>query len=316
MTRTPPSSPDGGPPQAALPAPRLSGVAKGLLLMVLSTAAFACMHGAIRHASEGLHPFEIAFFRNFFSLVALTPWLLRLGWSPFRTARPTVHVFRGVINVVSMLCYFTALTITPLALVTALGFTAPLFATLGAMVFLGEKVRLRRWTALVIGFAGTLVVVRPGFEEVGLGPLLVLAASALWACALLIIKAQSRTESSLTITLYMAVVLTPLSLVAAIPYWEWPSWGQLGWMALIGGLGTIGQFALAQSFREAEATVVMPLDFLKLPWAALIGYLAFAEIPDVWTWTGGAMIFAATAYIAVRESRIKGRVEAGRPGTT
>ncbi|MCC7273818.1 MAG: DMT family transporter [Alphaproteobacteria bacterium] len=284
---------------------RPPSVLRGILLMVLATAAFMAMQGAIRFLTFELPPFVIAFYRNFGSLLILAPWTLRMGLHSWRAARPGVHLLRGGINVVSMLCQFTALSMTPLAEVTALSFTAPLFATLGATLFLGEKMRLRRWTALAVGFVGALVILRPGFAEVGAGPLLAVFASALWATALLIIKLQARTDSSLTITLYMALVMTPLSLLAALPWWVWPDPRQLAWLAAVAALGTLGQMALAQSFREADATAVMPFDFLKLLWAAAIGFVAFGEMPDAWTWTGGAVIFSSTLYIAWREAKTK-----------
>lgn len=294
------------------PRPAAPSVLRGILLMLLATFAFMAMQGAIRHMTAELPPFVIAFYRNFVSLLILTPWIVGLGPRAWRSARPGVHLLRGGINVVSMLCQFTALSMTPLADVTALSFTAPLFATLGAVVFLGEKMRLRRWSALVVGFVGALVILRPGIIEIGPGPILTIVASALWATALLIIKVQARNDSSLTITLYMALVMSPLSLLAALPFWVWPSWGQLGWLVGIAALGTLGQVALAQSFREADATAVMPFDFLKLVWAAAIGWAAFGEMPDGWTWTGGAIIFASTLYIAWREAKTKrdGRVQA------
>lgn len=293
------------PPHAPTIPIRPPSALRGILLMVLATAMFMGMHGVIRHASADIHPFVVAFYRNFVSLLLLAPWIVRFGARLLRTSRPQVHLLRGGINVISMLCFFYALGITPLAEVTALSFTAPLFATLGAVLFLGEKMRIRRWSALVVGFIGTLVILRPGFAEIGLGQMLIVFSSALWACALLIIKIQARTESSLTITLYMAIIMTPLSLLAAIPHWSWPDPGMLGWLVAVGVLGTAGQVALAQSFREAEATVVMPFDFLKLIWAATIGFLAFGEVPDGWTWVGGTVIFASSVYIAYREAKAR-----------
>ena len=278
---------------------------RGILYMLIATAAFVTMQGGIRHMTGELHPFVVAFFRTSLSLVVLAPWILRQGPGTWRSARPSVHVFRGAINTVSMLATFVALSITPLAEVTALSFTAPLFATLGAILFLGEKVRLRRWLALAAGFVGALLILRPGFATVGAGLLLAVFASALWAMALLIIKVQSRTDSSITITLYMGLVMSPLALLCALPFWTWPDAGQFLWLAGIATLGTVGQVALAQSFREADTTVVLPFDFFKLIWATAIGFLAFGEIPDLWTWIGGTVIFASTVYIAWREAKTK-----------
>ncbi|WP_374444461.1 DMT family transporter [Stella sp.] len=278
---------------------------RGILCMLVATAAFMTMQTGIRHLTGEMHPFVVGFFRTFLGLLWLMPWILRIGPAAWRSARPLVHVFRGAINTVSMLCTFVALSITPLAEVTALSFTAPLFATLGAILFLGERVRLRRWLALGTGFLGALLILRPGFAEVGTGPILAVVASALWAMALLIIKVQSRTDSSVTIALYMGLVMSPLALACAIPFWVWPDPGQFLMLVAVGGLGALGQVALNQSFREADATVVLPFDFLKLIWATALGFLVFAEVPDLWTWIGGTVIFAATLYIAWREAKTK-----------
>ena len=144
-------------------------------MMAAAAAAFSFMHAAIRHLSGEMHPFEIAFFRVFFGFVALAPVFMLHGLAPLQTKNVKLFAYRGLLNAAAMLMFFYSLSITPLATVAALGFTAPLFATLLAMLMLGEVVRLRRWTAILIGFAGTLIILRPGVVEVGLGPLLVVA---------------------------------------------------------------------------------------------------------------------------------------------
>ena len=135
-----------------------------------------------------------------------------------------------------------------------------------------------------------------------LGALLVLLSSGAWAAALIDIKLLSRTESSLTITVYAALFLTPITLVAALPFWSWPGGTTLLWLALIGGLGSLTQLAIAQAFHEAEATQVLPADFTKLPWAAAVGLAFYGEVPDLPTILGGCLICAAVAYVAYREA--------------
>lgn len=284
---------------------RLSAPLAGALLMAIAAASFSIMHAGIRHVAGDMHPFEIAFFRVFFGFVVLAPVFMRQGWAPLRTTKIKLFGARGVLNAIAMLMFFYGLVITPLATVAALGFTAPLFATVLAMLFLGEVVRLRRWTAIAIGFLGALVILRPGIIEIGLGPLLIVASAVVWSVALMIIKMLTRTESSVTITAYASIFLAPVSLVAAWPFWTWPNAEQLIWLAAIGGIGTIAQTAMNQSFKLADASAVLPVDFTKLLWASAIGFAVFDEVPDVWTWTGGAMIFASATYIGIRESRLK-----------
>ena len=286
-----PSS-DHGPPQNVL---------RGMMFMVISTIALVSMNTLARHMSDEFHPFQIAFFRSFFGFLFFMPWFIRYGFEPLRTKMLGWHAARGVANGVCTLMYFMGLSLIPLAKVMALSFSSPLFATIIAFITLGEVIRTRRITALIIGLAGTMIILRPGFVELDLGSILILGACAAWAGCLVIIKVLARTESSVTITLYSTIFLMPVSLTAAIPYWQWPNVDQLLLLAVMGIAGSIGQTALAQSFREADMTAVMPLEFLRLVWAALFGYFFFAEVPDVWVWTGGSVIFAASFYIAIRE---------------
>jgi drug/metabolite transporter (DMT)-like permease len=274
---------------------------RGIALMFVSTFFFAAMHGSIRYMSATIHPFEIALFRNVFALVVVLPWFWRYGIAPLRTQRFGLHALRAVLNIMAMLSFFYALSITPLSEVTALGFTAPIFATVLAALLLGEVVRARRWTAIAIGFLGTMIILRPGFEAIGLGQILVLFSSMIWACALLVIKTLGRTDSSATIISYMALLMIPLSLVPALLVWRWPDPLEWCWLIGIGVLGGIGQFCMTEALRQADTAVVMPFDFFKLVWVSAIAWLAFAEGLDLYTWIGGAVIFASALYIAYRE---------------
>ena len=274
---------------------------KGLMWMLLSGILMSCMHGSIRHVSAGLHPFEIAFFRLAFGLLPLLPWFIKLGWAPLRTNRLGLLGLRGALNVACMLAFFYTLSITPLVEVTALVFTAPIFATIGAMVVFGERVGLRRWTAIGVGFLGVLVVLRPGFQEIGQGQMLALFAAVVWGVCIVLIKSLGRTESSLTITVYMSLVMAPLALIPAIWVWQWPDQEQFLWLLAIGVLGGAGQMAMVEALKVGETHVIMPMDFTRLIWISVIAYAAFAEVPGLYTWIGGAIIFAATAFIAWRE---------------
>lgn len=281
---------------------RLPGQMRGMLLLLCATILFSSMHALIRHVGEAQHPFEMAFFRNLFGIIVLAPFFMRYGFGILRTKRLGLHAIRGGVHVGSMLLFFTAVTVAPLATVAAMSFTAPLFVTLGAVLLLGEKIRARRIGALLIGFAGVMIVLRPGAGDLELGALMALGSSVIWACALLMIKVLARTESSLTLTAYMALFLTPLSAIPAAFVWQWPSWEELGWLALMGSVGTAGHLCLAQAFREADATTVLPLDFLRLIWASLLGFFLFGQVPELFVWIGGAVIFSSTIYLTYREA--------------
>ncbi len=272
--------------------------------MLISTIAAAGMNSTARHVMETVHPFELVFFRNLFAMFFVVPMMWKVGFSVFRTERPWMHVSRAGLNTVNMLVWFTAVSLAPLADVVALGFMAPIFTTLLGIFILREVVGLRRWTAIFVGFAGTMIVLQPGFDTVSSGHGLTIVAGMLWAGVLLIIKSLSRTDSSLTIVAYMSVLMTPMSLIPALFVWVWPTWTELAWLALIGTLGGIGQYFLAQSLHEADISSVMPFDFAKLIWISAIAYIVFSETPDLATWVGGLIIFGSGLYIARRESRL------------
>ena len=278
---------------------------RGMAYMLTCALVFAAMNAAIRHVSANLHPLEIAFFRSLFGLLVFAPLFIRNGLDPLRTRRPGMLLLRGGFNVVSMTLFFVGVSIAPLAKVAALSFSAPLFATVLAVVLLGEVIRGRRITALVVGFTGTLIILRPGLGGMDLGAILVLGSSLAYALGLIVIKSLSRTESSTTIAIYAMLVTTPVTFLMALPVWEAPTWTDLAWMAAVGGMGGLGHVLTAQAFKEADVTAVLPIDFTKLIWSAIIGYLVFSEVPDAWTWLGGTVIFSAVIYIAYRERHMK-----------
>jgi len=272
----------------------------------------------IRRVSGEVDPIQIAFFRNFFGLIVFLPVLIRYGPGFLRTERLGLHGVRAVLNVIAMFAFFTALSLAPIARVTALGFSAPLFAAILSVVILHERFRLRRWMAISLGFLGTLIILRPGTIPLDLGSLLVLFSAALWGVVMIVIKMLARTETSMTITGYMNLLLSILSFVPALFVWTWPEPGTWGWLVAIAISGTLAQIAFAQSLREAETTAVLPFDFLKLVWVTALGAWLFAEIPDILTWVGGIIVFASGFYIAYRERRIaaeKARAERTGPAT-
>lgn len=284
----------------------------GVLWMVGACLFFAAMAGIIRHVSSELHPFEIAFFRNLFGLAFMLPWLARVGWGGLKTKRIGLYTVRGIIGLGAMLMFFWAITILPLAQVTALSFTAPLFATILAALVLGEVVRARRWAAILVGFLGTLIILRPGLQEIGWPTIAVLFSSLLMASAVVMIKTLSRTEPISAIVTYMVIYLTPMSLIPALFVWQTPSWNMLVWLIALGGVATAAHQCLTRSFAVAEASAVMPFDFTRLIFAALIGYFFFGQVPDLWSGIGAAVIVAASVYIAHREAVVARSAKAAR----
>ncbi len=275
--------------------------------MLGAMACFATMSAFIRLAAAELHPLEIVFFRNFLALLLMLPWLASHGFGALRTQRLGLYTTRSVINVIGMAAGFTALTLIPLAEATALSFTVPLFAVLGAALFLGETIRARRIMAVAIGFAGTLIVLRPGVESISPGAMLALTNAIFIATTTLLVKMLTRTEQPETIVTYMALLQSPLSLIPALFVWEMPSALTFVWLFLLAGAGTVGHLLFTRACGLAEISQIQPVEFIRLPIVAIIAYLLFAEVPTIWTWLGGAVIFTSTAYITFREAQLARR---------
>jgi drug/metabolite transporter (DMT)-like permease len=283
---------------------RPSNIVVGGGWMLMACALFSAMTGLVRHvADQGVHPWEIAFFRNFFSLIVMGPWIVKAGFAGLRTARLKLYTLRSAIGVLSMMAWFWSVSLLPITEATALGFTAPFFTTILAAIFLREVVRLRRWSAVIVGFLGTLVILRPGTSDIpALGAAVALSAALTQAASIIMVKTLARTESPNAIVAYMGIYLTPMSLVPALFVWSWPSWAMLGWMALVGLVGTLAHLCFTRALSVADASALAPLDFARLVFVAIIGMVVFDQIPSVWTWAGAAVIFASGVYVVRREA--------------
>lgn len=282
---------------------RLPPAVQAGLLMVFGAGCVAIQNGMIRVVSGDIHTFETVFFRNLFGLAAMLPLLSGVGLAMFRTRAPGRLLVMSVWHLLGMLGYFLAIVYLPLAEVTALAFSKPLFVTVGAALVLREVVRARRWTAVALGLVGVLIVLRPGVEALSPYAALVLLGALLGAATSLLIKRLTATEAVSTIVWYQALFATLLALPLCLLYWRTPD--LMGWLLLlsIGALGTLSWLSMTRAFFLVDASAVVPFEFLRLPFAALVAYLWFAEVPTVWTWLGGAVIFAATIYIAHREAQ-------------
>ena len=280
---------------------------KGALWMLVSAAALAGLTGVVRHMSAGLHPFEIAFFRSFFGLLILAPWLMRSGLGVLRTKRLGLYTLRCALGVATMLMWFTAISMVPLADAVALGFTSPLFVILGAALFLGEVVRGRRLGATLCGFAGALIILRPGGGVLDPGAVLVLLSAVTLAGANLSVKELSRTEPVQAIVTYMVIFMVPLTFIPALLVWQTPTPAQLAELAGLAAVATLGNYAMTRAVAVADASAVMPYDYARLPFAALIGFFVFGETSDAATWIGAGVIAVASLYLAHHESKAEQR---------
>jgi drug/metabolite transporter (DMT)-like permease len=282
----------------------LSPIVQAALLMIFGALCVAIQNGMIRVVSGEIHSFEVVFFRNLFGLFAMLPFMGGFHLDLFRARRPSRLLMMSVGHVAGMICYFAAIAYLPLAEVIALAFSKPLFATVGAALILHEVVRARRWTAVGLGLMGVVIVLRPGAQAISPFAGLVLLGALLAAAVTLMIKHLTATERVPTIVWYQALFATLWSLPLCLLHWRMPD--LVGWLLLIaiGGFGTFSWLTLTHSVYLADASAVVPFEFLRLPFAALVAYLWFGEVPSVWTWLGGGLIFGSTIYITQREARL------------
>ncbi len=283
----------------ASPSPTVIAIA----LMVGAMVLFSAGHGLVRFASDELHSFQIGFLRSVFGLIFLLPIILK-GWdfSDLRVKRPKLHIIRGALSAMNTLAWFTAIAIMPLGEAVALNFTSPLFATLLAAIFLGEAVRARRWTATIVGFIGVLIVVRPGGETVQLGAILALGSALSIAVNVLLIRVMSQEDSTRAIVTTFNLAIVFFTLIPAMVVWTWPS--PLMWAVTfaVGVTTTVAHLMLTKAMSLAEASAIVPLEFIRLPLAVLIGFVWFSEILDGWTILGATIIGCSAVYIARREA--------------
>ena len=288
--------------------------------MLGSTGFFALMVITIRLASESLHTFEIAFFRSFFGMLAALPLLLKHGPGLLRTTQLPRYVVRCVLGTLSMFCGFWAIGHLPLAQAVSLSYSTPLFVTIAAVIWLGEQVRVRRWSAVVLGFIGVLIIVRPGTTEFSTASLVAVSAAVISGIVAIQIKQLSYTEPADRIVLLTTIFWVPLSFVPALWVWEWPHGIVWLWVVLAGVLGTGGHMLWTRALKLGDVSALTPISFMQLPIVVVFGYLLFGEELDRWTLVGAAIIFGANGYIAHREASLARRAasvaatSAAKPG--
>ena len=285
---------------------RVAGNVRGLFLMVIGTFLSTTYLVFIRILGRDLPIVEILFLRYVFTLVAIMPWVLRTGvGATFRTKRLGFHGMRGVVVVISTMAWYYGISVVPLAEALALNCLAAIFVTVGAVLFLGETAGVWRWSAVCVGLFGAWIILRPGLQVVSAGSMIILFSALGWGATMLFMKVLSRTEKPITIVVYLYVFSILFSSVPTIFAWVTPTPTQLALFAAIGVLSSVGHLAVAQAFKEGEASAIVPADFTRLAWAAFLGYAVFDEVPDIWTIVGAIVIFASTTLIAYRESRSK-----------
>ena len=289
---------------------------RGALWMLLAAMIWSINEATIKGLGRSLDPFQISFFRCVFGGLTVLPFIFAMaGRRAFRTQRFGAHFVRAAAGYIAMALAFYSIVNMPLADATALGFTRPLFMVVLAVLFLGEIVRWRRWTATAVGFLGVVVMARPGLESIDLALAAAVGGAFFVALVSVMIKKLAETEHPATIIFYFGVISSTLALGPALLVWRTPTLIEFLILAGIGAFGSLGQYLTILAFRVGEATAVDPFDYVRIVWATIFGYFFFAELPDLYTLLGAAIIIASTYYIARREARIRQALRQASPRT-
>jgi drug/metabolite transporter (DMT)-like permease len=276
---------------------------KAIILNIMSIVLFSIMIIFIRKASENLHILEVVFFRNLLAFFVMLPILKSTGLVAIKMNNTKLFFVRGFFGAIGMLAGFTCLTLIPLAQATAISFAQPIFITIGATIFLGEIIKVRRIVAIVIGFIGMLIIVQPGVNSFSFGIMLAIIAALAHSFNGLIVKKLTLTDTPQAIIMWMVIILIPITLIPALVVWEWPSFETWLYLWGIAIVGSLAHFLWTKSYSMADITSLQPIEFIKLPIIALLGWVIFSEIPGTWTWVGGLIIFISTIYISHREAK-------------
>lgn len=282
----------------------LPGTVRGAIWMILGGIALLLLAVVIRDLQDRYHVLQMIFLRSIVSFILILPWALRQNREELKTRRIGLHSFRNTIHYLGNVGWFIGVTLVTLADLSALQFTVPLFTIVLAALFLPEKVGIHRWLATAVGFAGALVIIRPGFIEIGVGTIAVVLSAICYASSQVATKSLSETDSPNAILLYMSVIFIPVSAIPALYVWETPLLEDVVPIILLGVFGYLAHACIIRSFAAADASYVMPFDFLRLPIAAVMGYFLYQEQPDLWVWVGAVIIFGSTYYITWREKQI------------
>jgi drug/metabolite transporter (DMT)-like permease len=277
---------------------------RGMGWMVLSGMCFTGVMASVRHVGPDLPSAVSATVRYAMGIVFLAPLLMRAGFR-FPTGKLLfLHIVRGTFHGLGVLLWFYAMARIPMAEVTAIGYTTPIFMTIGAVLMFGEQIQLRRIGAVMAGLAGVYLILRPGFETLSSGQLAQLASTPLFAIAMLMVKRLTQVDRPAMIIIMLNFVCLAVLAPVAAANWQTPSAMQVAWLAAATVGATAGHYCLTRSYGIADITVVQPVTFLQLVWTSAFGFLLFAETPSVWVFAGGGLILAASTYIAHRERKL------------
>ena len=271
--------------------------------MMLTVVSFVVMAVAIRSLAPTISAVEMVAFRSIVGLVIISAIILATGRGHFKTTRPALHLGRNLVHFSAMLCWTIGVASLPLAQAISLEFTQPIWLALLAALFLGEKLHLHRIIAIVCGFIGVLMIVQPGRIDINPSVFVVLYAAFGYAVSMIFVKMLVRTESPLTLLFYMNLMQLPMALVPASFNWVTPTLSQMPWVILLGVAGLGAHYGMARALKIADASLVYPIEFLRLPVLSAVGWLLYGEQVGWMVFAGGVLMFAGNYYSLWQDQR-------------
>lgn len=275
-----------------------------IFLIIISVFFGTLMLTFLKLAQEEVNVYVAGFFRFLFGFLIIFPYMLKSKFTVFKSNHHKKHFLRAVLNLPSMLLYFSALVMMPIEKATAISFVVPFLVTILAVLFLGEKIYIYRSFALVLGFIGMLIILRPGIIEISLGVYMALVSSFMWSIVIIITKTITKDDSSITILSYGYTYMTIFSFIIALFYWQTPSLQTLVYLFFAGLSGTLLHLCINHAYKLVDVSMTQPYSFLSLLFASLIGYFVFSETPDLFTWIGASVIFLGVFIMSYREMKL------------
>ena len=282
-----------------------SSVLTGLVIAVVAMFLFSLTHTSVRLMSDTMTAFQIVFWRMLLSMAMLMPWYAWQGFGLLKTRRPGMHALRAAVNCGGMLLWFFAIAVVPLGKAVAIHFVLPIFVMVLAVIVLRERVGIRRMSAALVGFGGVLLVLRPNEFGIGWPEIMILGSALCYATTVIFLKYMVKSETPLALTFYTNFFILLFTIPPTIWFWVPPSVDDIFPILAIGVTGTFAPLLYTTALRIADASIIAATDFLRLPITAGLAFALFGEVPDIWVWIGGGIIFLSTWYIAVRESRLE-----------
>ena len=278
---------------------------KAIMLALIASFCAVLMSVFLKLAQEDSNVFTIGFLRFFLGLLLITPIIIQSSLKIYNTINFKLHILRCIINVPMMIFGFAALTYIPLEQIKAIGFLSPILVVILSVIFLGERIYLIRTFSLILGFIGTLIILRPGFIEINIGVYMVLASALLWSCVIIITKFMSKNDSAMTILTFQYTFVTLFTLPLAIIYWNNPSFISLIYTLLAAIVGTVLHLCINNAYKLSDLSIIQPVWFTQLVFASFLGFIIFGSLPDFFTWIGAILVFISVLIITYRENYLK-----------